>query len=97
MWHRWIGVGLGAAGLAFAATANTATAGQTGAGFGLRENSLGLPPPADTGKPALTLPPPGVLDRAPGGCLRVLPCGTRLLGTVRRDGAIELNVPAWRW
>jgi hypothetical protein len=25
------------------------------------------------------------------------PCGTRLLGTVRKNGAVELQLPALRW
>ena len=30
-------------------------------------------------------------------CAPPLPCGTRLLGSVRKDGAVELQVPALRW
>lgn len=56
-----------------------------------------LPPPADTGKAPTRLPPSGLQDKAPAGCLPELPCGTRLIGTVRKDGAVELQVPAWRW
>ena len=30
-------------------------------------------------------------------CLPALPCGTLLLGDVRKNGAVELRVPALRW
>ena len=56
----------------------------------------GLPHAADTGKPALRMPQPGAgLER--DGCAAPLPCGMRLLGTVRKNGAVELQVPALRW
>ena len=32
-----------------------------------------------------------------GTALPALPCGTQLLGTVRKNGAVELAVPAFRW
>ena len=57
---------------------------------------LMLSPPADTGKPLLP-PAPGAGVRDPEGCTPALPCGTRLLGTVRRNGGVELQVPALRW
>jgi hypothetical protein len=82
---------------ALAAAANAAApafAGRSGAAVDL--GSL-LPPPADSGKAPTRLPPPGLEDNAPLGCLPALPCGTRLLGTVRKDGAVELKVPALRW
>jgi hypothetical protein len=55
-------------------------------------------PAADSGKAAIV--PPAA--RAPGQeesekCVPALPCGTRLLGAVRRNGAVELQVPALRW
>jgi len=58
----------------------------------------GTPALADGGKPAIGGAPAASLgpDDA-GGCAPPLPCGTRLYGTVRRNGAIELQVPAWRW
>jgi hypothetical protein len=44
------------------------------------------------------VPPAAPLGQAEtGGCLPALPCGTRLLGTVRKNGAVELQVPALRW
>jgi len=55
-------------------------------------------PPADSGKARLGTPPPVPLagpDSA--NCAPALPCGARLLGTVRHNGAVELQVPAWRW
>lgn len=58
----------------------------------------GLPPPADTGKPAIVPPPAAALEQDdPGSCQPPLPCGTRLLGTVRKNGAVELQVPVLRW
>jgi len=53
--------------------------------------------PTEAGKPAIV--PPYALSPASDDerCLPSLPCGTRLLGTVRRNGAIELEMPAWRW
>ena len=58
--------------------------------------SILLSPPADTGKPALP-PVPNAGVREPEGCASPLPCGARLLGTARRNGAVELQVPALRW
>jgi hypothetical protein len=58
----------------------------------------GLRPAADSGKPAIV--PPAVATQGqiePGSCLAPLPCGTRLLGTVRKNGAVELQVPALHW
>jgi hypothetical protein len=55
-----------------------------------------LSPPADTGKAALPpLPNAGV--REPEVCASPLPCGARLLGTARKNGAVEFQVPALRW
>jgi hypothetical protein len=94
MRHR-LRIALGAALLAAAnAAAAPAFAGRAGAAVDL--GSL-LPPPADSGKAPTRLPPPGLEDTAPLGCLPALPCGTRLFGTVRKDGAVELKVPALRW
>jgi len=53
-----------------------------------------LPAPADTGKPHL---PPPRFDQDRPACAPPLPCGTRLLGTVRKNGAVEVQVPALRW
>lgn len=55
-----------------------------------------LPPRADTGKPAIGLPP-AELAPEPDSCVPALPCGTRLLGEIRKDGAVEVQVPALRW
>jgi hypothetical protein len=57
----------------------------------------GLMPPKDSGKPTIFVPPS---SRAPGrteACTPPLPCGAQLLGTVQRNGAVELRVPALRW
>jgi hypothetical protein len=60
--------------------------------------SPGLPPAADSGKPAILRPPVATLGQnETGSCLPPLPCGTRLLGTVRKNGAVELQIPALRW
>jgi hypothetical protein len=72
-----------------------AVAGQSAADLDL---SPGLPPQADSGKPAIVPPPVAALGQSEtGSCLPPLPCGTRLLGTVRKNGAVELQVPALRW
>ena len=72
-----------------------AFAGQAAAQLDL---SPGLPPAADSGKPAIVPPPVAALGRSEtGGCLPPLPCGTRLWGTVRKNGAVELQVPALHW
>jgi len=64
------------------------------------ELSPGLPPATDSGKPAIV--PPSVAAQGQGqsqagSCLPPLPCGTRLLGTVQKNGAVELQVPALHW
>jgi hypothetical protein len=57
-----------------------------------------LPPAADSGKPAIVPPAVAALGQSrTNGCLPPLPCGTQLLGTVRKNGAIELQIPAWHW
>ncbi len=53
-----------------------------------------LPPAADTGKPGSPAP---LLQGEPPGCGAGIPCGARLLGVIRKDGAVELQVPALRW
>ncbi|HEV2336308.1 MAG TPA: hypothetical protein VGS13_12475 [Stellaceae bacterium] len=88
---RLIAAALGLAGAVLA----PAFAGQSGIDLDL---SAGLPPPADTGKPAVVPPAAASLEQnEPAGCAAALPCGTRLLGTVRRNGAVEFQIPAWRW
>jgi hypothetical protein len=58
----------------------------------------GLPPPAASGKPAIVPPPAAALEQSgPGRCQPPLPCGTQLLGTVRKNGAVELQLPLLRW
>jgi hypothetical protein len=56
---------------------------------------LDLTPPADTGKPRAFAPS---LDTAPApGCEAVLDCRLRVIGAVRRDGAVELNATLFKW
>jgi hypothetical protein len=49
--------------------------------------------PADTGKPQIFVPPPVV--SAPG--CTAFDCRLRVIGTVQRNGAVELNATALRW
>jgi len=68
-----------------------------GSGFPLPLASV---PPTTTegGKAAIYTPPP--VAPAPAEteqCPPALPCGARLIGTVQKNGAVELQVPAWRW
>jgi hypothetical protein len=55
-------------------------------------------PPAETGKPAIAMPPPAAapLPERPS-CPPALPCGTRLYGAIGKNGAVELKVPALSW
>jgi hypothetical protein len=75
-----------------------ALAGQSGNAVDLSGPPAGLPRPADSGKAMFPIMPPASvgLDEA-GRCLPALPCGSRLLGEVRKNGAVELRVPALRW
>jgi len=84
------------AAFALAAAALTpAFAGEARVDLDLRP---GLPPAADSGKPAIVPPPVATLgQKETGSCLPPLPCGTRLLGTVRKNGAVELQIPALHW
>ncbi len=88
-----------AAAIALAMTAAApASAGQSGSAVDLAGPPAGLPRPADSGKPAVSLTPPANAGRDEAErCLPALPCGTRLLGEVRKNGAVELRVPALRW
>ena len=80
------------------AAAGPAIAGSSDDPVDLSGAPVGLPRPADSGKPVVSLMP-----RANAGqdqaerCLPALPCGTLLLGDVRKNGAVELRVPALRW
>ena len=71
-------------------------AGQLGAAVDLW-NPPTTWPPADSGKPAIQRPPLTVSPRSADDCPRGMPCGLRLFGTVQRNGAVELQVPALRW
>jgi len=80
------------------AAAWPAIAGQSGSAVDLSGAPVGLPRPADSGKPAVSLAPPANVGRDEAErCLPALPCGTLLLGDVRKNGAVELRVPALRW
>ena len=72
-----------------------AIAGQPGSAVDLWSAPTVLPP-ADSGKPMI-FTPPAVVPRLAEDCLPGMPCGMRLLGTVRRNGAVELQVPVLRW
>ena len=56
---------------------------------------LGLPSPADTGKPSLFVPPP--LPPPPTGCAAAFDCRIRVIGAIQRDGAVELNTSILKW
>ncbi|HEX3538319.1 MAG TPA: hypothetical protein VHU15_16295 [Stellaceae bacterium] len=67
---------------------------QTGSGIVLPNAS------ADTGKPVIFTPPPAQGFPAPpepDKCPPMLPCGARLIGTVQKNGAVEVQVPVWHW
>jgi hypothetical protein len=72
-----------------------AEAGQSGAALDLWSPATDLPR-ADSGKP-LIFTPPSVVPKRTDDCPRAMPCGLRLLGTVQRNGAVELRVPALQW
>ncbi|HVB16817.1 MAG TPA: hypothetical protein VNF04_09820 [Stellaceae bacterium] len=78
------------------AVAAPAVAGQSAIDADASGSLPGIPPSAASGKPAIVMPPLAPLPDA-GPCLAPLPCGSRLIGTVRRNGAVELRVPALRW
>jgi hypothetical protein len=62
-----------------------------GAGFPL---PIDPSPPADTGKPRLFVPPP-----APpaAGCAVAFDCRLKVIGEIRRNGAVELNASILKW
>ena len=73
-----------------------AAAGQPAGGIDL--SLPGTPSAAESGKARLQGPPaaaPGASDGT--SCAPALACGARLLGSVRKNGAVELQVPALRW
>ena len=72
-----------------------AAAGQSGAALDLWGPATDLPR-ADSGKQVIFTPSP-VVPKGRDDCPRALPCGLRLLGTVQRNGAVELRVPALQW
>jgi hypothetical protein len=65
---------------------------QPSAGFPLE---LGVPPPADTGKPRFFAPP--VELSPPPGCAAALDCRLRVIGAVQHNGAVELNAALFKW
>ena len=83
-----------AAAFGLAATA-PAIAGQPASGIDL--SLPGTPSIAESGKARIGGPAAALGAGDATGCAPALPCGTRLLGAVRKNGAIELQVPAWRW
>ncbi len=56
---------------------------------------LGLPSPADTGKPSLLVPPP--MTPPPAGCAAAFDCRVRVIGAIQRDGAVEVNTSVLKW
>jgi hypothetical protein len=76
----------------YSALVASAAAGQTEFGLDL------LPGAASTasGKPATTAPARPAPPEA-ARCIPALPCGTQLYGAVRKNGAVELQAPVWRW
>ena len=72
-----------------------AEAGQSGAALDLWSPATDLPR-ADSGKPVIFTPPP-IVPKGTDDCPRAMPCGLRLLGTVQRNGAVELRLPALQW
>ena len=72
-------------------------AGQPTGGLDLTGAVPGLGAPAERGKPLLGRPPAALGLDSGSGCVPALPCDTRVLGSVRKNGAVELQVPAWRW
>jgi hypothetical protein len=74
-----------------------ALAGQQNQGLNLSGAVPGPWPPAESGKPSMA--PLSATPAPPEGerCAPALPCGSRLIGTVRKNGGLELQVPAWHW
>lgn len=94
MQQLWRAAGAAVAVAMAIASSGSSAAGQPDNGVDV---GIGLPPRADTGKPALVMPPAELIPSDPGSCEPLLPCGTRLLGEIRKDGAVELQVPVLRW
>ena len=88
---------LSGAALVLAAAITPAVGGQPAADLAPSDRAWSPAPLAESGKPMLVPPAPLPLQTTEPRCLPALPCGTRLLGTVRKNGAVELQVPAWRW
>lgn len=84
-------------------TALPSRAGESTPNVDWANPQFGLPAPADTGKPVMLVPPsapagtPGWSGDDKASCPPALPCGTRLIGSVRKNGAVELQIPGWRW
>ncbi len=96
-WRRFIIIALPMAAVLLLAASIGAAGGQADDGLDLT-GSLPGASSAESGKPRLG----GWPSAAPEGngaapCAPPLPCGTRLLGAVRKNGAVELQVPALRW
>src|SRR5438067_704552 len=56
-----------------------------------------LLPPIESGKPLRPPPASNFSQGQAEACLSPLPCGARLLGAARKNGAVELQIPALRW
>lgn len=77
--------------------ASPVSAGDRADGLAPRAAPVILTPPTESGKPLLPPGPAGVAPSDAQACAAPLPCGARLLGTVRKNGAVEFQVPALRW
>jgi hypothetical protein len=80
-----------------AASASTAFAGDRAVVLEAPDAPALQLPRADSGKPLVPPAPPGIAPSDPERCAAPLPCGTRLLGAARKNGAVELQLPALRW
>ncbi|HVH78825.1 MAG TPA: hypothetical protein VM782_05510 [Stellaceae bacterium] len=72
----------------------TARAQQPAAGEGLLL-PLNLPADADTGKPRFFVSPPA--GSPPSQCAPAFDCRLRVIGEIRRNGAVELNASIFKW
>lgn len=55
---------------------------------------LGLPAPADSGKPRSFVP---AMAAPSASCAAVLECRLRVIGAIQRNGAVELNASVLKW
>ena len=58
---------------------------------------IGSQVPTESGKPLVLTPLLALRPDNQTGCVPVLPCGTRLLGAVQKNGAVAVEFPALKW